>query len=53
MNMIYNSEQYSVVEFGVDRELEALRFGGFDPPHQIVRKARECPCKRLAALAVL
>ena len=30
MNMIYNSEQYSVVEFGVDRELEALRFGGFE-----------------------
>ena len=30
MNMIYNSEQYSVVEFGVDRELEALRFGGYE-----------------------
>jgi hypothetical protein len=30
MNMIYNSEQYSVVEFGVDRNLEALRFGGYE-----------------------
>lgn len=30
MNLIYNSEQYSVVEFGVDSEREALRFGGFE-----------------------
>ena len=30
MNVIYNSEQYSVVEFGVDKELEALRFGGYE-----------------------
>jgi hypothetical protein len=30
MNLIYNSEQYSVVEFGVDRELDALRFGGYE-----------------------
>ena len=30
MNLIYNSEQYSVVEFGVDRSLEALRFGGYE-----------------------
>jgi hypothetical protein len=30
MNMIYNSEQYSVVEFGADRSLEALRFGGYE-----------------------
>ncbi|HAT32076.1 MAG TPA: DUF3567 domain-containing protein [Janthinobacterium sp.] len=30
MNLIYNSEQYSVVEFGVDRNLEALRFGGYE-----------------------
>ncbi|MCA1858336.1 DUF3567 domain-containing protein [Massilia oculi] len=30
MNMIYNSEQYSVLEFGVDRDLEALRFGGYE-----------------------
>ena len=26
MNLIYNSEQYSVVEFGADVDLEALRF---------------------------
>lgn len=30
MNLIYNSEQYSVVEFGIDRDLEALRFGGYE-----------------------
>ncbi len=30
MNLIYNSEQYSVVEFGIDAEREALRFGGFE-----------------------
>lgn len=30
MNLIYNSEQYSVVEFGADRRLEALRFGGYE-----------------------
>lgn len=30
MNLIYNSEQYSVVEFGVDTNLDALRFGGFE-----------------------
>ena len=30
MNLIYNSEQYSVVEFGADRNLEALRFGGYE-----------------------
>lgn len=30
MNLIYNSEQYSVVEFGVDDRREALRFGGFE-----------------------
>ena len=28
MNLIYNSDQYSVVEFGVDQGREALRFGG-------------------------
>ena len=28
MNLIYNSEQYSVVEFGADSDHEALRFGG-------------------------
>ena len=30
MNLIYNSAQYSVVEFGVDLDLEALRFGGYE-----------------------
>jgi hypothetical protein len=30
MNLIYNSEQYSVVEFGADNGLEALRFGGYE-----------------------
>ncbi|MES2024297.1 MAG: DUF3567 domain-containing protein [Pseudomonadota bacterium] len=30
MNVIYNSEQYSVVEFGVDDGQDALRFGGFE-----------------------
>lgn len=30
MNLIYNSEQYSVVEFGVDKDREALRFGGYE-----------------------
>ena len=30
MNLIYNSEQYSVVEFGADKDLEALRFGGYE-----------------------
>ena len=30
MNLIYNSEQYSVVEFGADEQREALRFGGYE-----------------------
>ena len=30
MNLIYNSEQYSVVEFRADRTLDALRFGGYE-----------------------
>ncbi len=30
MNLIYNSEQYSVVEFGADDGREALRFGGYE-----------------------
>ena len=30
MNLIYNSESYSVVEFGIDGEREALQFGGFE-----------------------
>ena len=30
MNLIYNSEQYSVVEFGIDDQRDALRFGGYE-----------------------
>ena len=30
MNLIYNSEQYSVVEFGADDKRDALRFGGYE-----------------------
>ena len=30
MNLIYNSDQYSVVEFGIDHCQEALRFGGYE-----------------------
>ena len=30
MNLIYNSEQYSVVEFGIDNGQEALRSGGYE-----------------------
>ena len=30
MNVIYNSEQYSVVEFGADDGQDALRFGGYE-----------------------
>jgi hypothetical protein len=30
MNLIYNSEQYSVVEFGIDHDQEALHSGGYE-----------------------
>jgi hypothetical protein len=30
MHLIYNSDQYSVVEFGIDTAQEALRFGAFE-----------------------
>ncbi len=40
MNIIYNSEQYSVVEYGVDADNEALRFGGYEITDKSVR--REC-----------
>ena len=30
MNLIYNSEQYSVLEFGAESEQEAMRFGGYE-----------------------
>ena len=40
MNIIYNSDQYSVVEFGAESEHEALRFGGYEITDKAVR--REC-----------
>lgn len=30
MNLIYNSDQYSVVEFGADDGSDSLRFGGYE-----------------------
>ncbi len=30
MNLIYNSEHYSVVEFGAEAGQEAMRFGGYE-----------------------
>lgn len=30
MNLIYNSDQYSVMEFGVDSGRDALRQGGYE-----------------------
>lgn len=30
MNLIYNSEHYSVVEFRAEAGLEAMRFGGYE-----------------------
>jgi hypothetical protein len=30
MNLIYNSEQYSVMEFGVDSDGGALHMGGYE-----------------------
>ena len=30
MNLIYNSDQYSVVEFGIDNEQAALHLGGYE-----------------------
>jgi len=30
MNLIYNSEQYSVMEFGADKDGGALHFGGYE-----------------------
>ncbi|MBR7800617.1 BTH_I0359 family protein [Undibacterium fentianense] len=40
MNIIYNSDQYSVVEFGAQKDHEALRFGGYEITDKSVR--REC-----------
>ena len=30
MNLIYNSEHYSVVEFGAQAGMEMMRFGGYE-----------------------
>ena len=38
MNLIYNSDQYSVVEFGADKAREALRFGGYEIVDKSVRR---------------
>ncbi|MEB0140789.1 MULTISPECIES: DUF3567 domain-containing protein [unclassified Undibacterium] len=38
MNLIYNSENYSVVEYGADAEHEALRFGGYEITDKSVRR---------------
>lgn len=38
MNLIYNSEQYSVVEFGADSDHEVLRFGGYEITDKAVRR---------------
>lgn len=40
MNIIYNSDQYSVVEFGAEIDHESLRFGGYEITDKAVR--REC-----------
>lgn len=38
MNLIYNSEQYSVVEFGADDGREALRFGGYEIMDKCIKR---------------
>lgn len=38
MNLIYNSDQYSVVEFGADIDHESLRFGGYEITDKSVRR---------------
>ena len=40
MNIIYNSDHYSVVEFGAESGHDTLRFGGFEITDKSVR--REC-----------
>ncbi|MBI3711383.1 MAG: DUF3567 domain-containing protein [Burkholderiales bacterium] len=40
MNIIYNSDHYSVVEFGAQSDLEALRFGGYEITDKAIK--REC-----------
>ncbi|MFZ6724944.1 DUF3567 domain-containing protein [Undibacterium sp. MH2W] len=38
MNLIYNSEHYSVVEYGADADHEALRFGGYEITDKAVHR---------------
>jgi hypothetical protein len=38
MNLIYNSDHYSVVEYGADTDHEALRFGGYEITDKTFRK---------------
>ncbi|MBY0574776.1 MAG: DUF3567 domain-containing protein [Undibacterium sp.] len=40
MNIIYNSDQYSVVEYGVELNNEHLRFGAYEITDKAV--CREC-----------
>lgn len=38
MNLIYNSDNFSVVEYGADADHEALRFGGFEITDKTVKR---------------
>ncbi len=38
MNLIYNSDQYSVVEFGADTDHETMCFGGYEITDKAVRR---------------
>jgi len=38
MNLIYNSDQYSVIEYGADDENEALRYGGYEITDKAVKR---------------
>ena len=38
MNLIYNSEHYSVVEYVADADHESLRFGGYEITDKAVRR---------------
>ena len=38
MNLIYNSDHYSVIEFGADTEHETMRFGGYEITDKAVRR---------------
>lgn len=38
MNLIYNSDNFSVIEYGADSDHEALRFGGYEITDKAVRR---------------